>query len=80
MLVGEQHGDATVDDGEIENAGILRDERDGLQMLRRDEHVGGEEVERDGRVAGGSREENERVGEPAGGGDELVGLEENARE
>lgn len=79
MLVGEQHGDAVVDDGEVEDARVVRDEGDGLQLVGGDEHVGGEEVERGGRVAGGGCQEDERVREPAGGGDELVGLGDRGR-
>ena len=74
MLVGEQHGDAAVGDGEVEHACILGGQRDGLQVVRRHEHVRGEKVERCGGATGGGSEEDERVGEPAGGGDELIGL------
>lgn len=74
MLVGEQHGDAAVGDGEVEHARVLGGQRDGLQVVRRHEHVRGEKVERGGGATGGGSEEDERVGEPAGGGDELIGL------
>ena len=79
MLVGEQHGDAAVGDGEVEHARILGGQRDGLQVVRRHEHVRGEKVERGGGATGGGREEDERVGEPAGGGDELIGLGDSER-
>lgn len=79
MLVGEQHGDAAVGDGEVEHARVLGGQRDGLQVVRRHEHVRGEKVERCGGATGGGSEEDERVGEPAGGGDELIGLGDSER-